>query len=106
MMDGICIVVSPLISLMNDQVEKIKKKKILKPTTITSEMNYKEIDMFLTNCIFGNFKFLYLSPERLENELVKKKISEMKINLIAIDESHCISEWGHNFRPSYRNYQN
>ena len=102
MMDGICIVVSPLISLMNDQVEKIKKKDI-KAITITSEMNYKEIDIALTNCIFGNFKFLYLSPERLENELVKKKISEMKINLIAIDESHCISEWGHNFRPSYRN---
>ncbi|MAO72219.1 MAG: recombinase RecQ [Flavobacteriales bacterium] len=102
MMDGICIVVSPLISLMNDQVEKIKKKGI-KAIALTSEMNYREIDIALTNCIFGNFKFLYLSPERLQNELVKKKISEMKINLIAIDESHCISEWGHNFRPSYRN---
>lgn len=102
MMDGICIVVSPLISLMNDQVEMIKKKGI-KAIALTSEMNYREIDIALTNCIFGNFKFLYLSPERLQNELVKKKLFEMKINLIAIDESHCISEWGHNFRPSYRN---
>jgi len=101
-LEGICIVVSPLISLMNDQIESLKTKGI-KSIAITSKMDYNEVNIALTNCIFGNFKFLYLSPERLQNEFVKKKISEMKVNLIAIDEAHCITEWGHDFRPSYRN---
>ena len=87
---------------MNDQVENLKTKGI-KSIAITSKMDYNEVNIALTNCIFGNFKFLYLSPERLQNEFVKKKISEMKVNLIAIDEAHCITEWGHDFRPSYRN---
>ena len=102
MQEGICIVISPLISLMKDQVENIKNRGI-KAIAITSEMRYREIDIALTNCIFGGYKFLYLSPEKLQNELVKSKISEMNVNLIAVDEAHCISEWGHNFRPAYRN---
>ena len=102
MQEGICIVISPLISLMKDQVENIKNRGI-KAIAITSEMRYREIDIALTNCIFGEYKFLYLSPEKLQNELVKSKISEMNVNLIAVDEAHCISEWGHNFRPAYRN---
>jgi len=101
-MDGICIVISPLISLMKDQVENIQSRGI-KAISLTSDLDFKEIDIALTNCIFGGYKFLYISPERLQNELVQSKISEMNVNLIAVDESHCISEWGHNFRPSYRN---
>jgi ATP-dependent DNA helicase RecQ len=98
--EGICIVVSPLIALMKDQVENLQKKDI-KAVAITSAMHKREIDIALDNCVHGKIKFLYLSPERLETEIVKVRIKKMKVNLIAIDESHCISQWGYDFRPSY-----
>ena len=100
--EGICLVISPLIALMDDQVRFLKSKGI-KSVAITSGMHYNEIDTALTNCIYGGVKFLYLSPERLQNKLLQVRIKEMNINLITVDEAHCISEWGHNFRPAYRN---
>ena len=100
MQDGICIVISPLISLMNDQVQHLKSKGI-KSAAITSALSKNEVDVALNNCIFGNYKFLYLSPERLQNKLVQERIKQMNVNLITVDEAHCISEWGYDFRPSY-----
>lgn len=100
LMEGICIVVSPLIALMKDQVENLKSKGI-KAIAIYSGMSYREIDIALDNCIFGDIKFLYLSPERLHSELVQERIRHMKVVLYAIDEAHCISQWGYDFRPSY-----
>jgi ATP-dependent DNA helicase RecQ len=99
-MDGICIVVSPLIALMKDQVENLKAKGI-DAVSIVSGMSKREIDIALDNCIYGSVKFLYLSPERLLSELVRERIKYMKINLIAVDEAHCISQWGYDFRPPY-----
>ena len=100
MQDGICIVVSPLISLMKDQVEHLKSKGI-KSVAITSGMSKDEVDVALGNCIYGNYKFLYLSPERLQNKMVQERIRQMNVDLITVDEAHCISEWGYDFRPSY-----
>ena len=99
--EGICIVVSPLLSLIEDQTKHLKSKGI-KSISISSMMSKHQIDTALTNCIYGGFKFLYLSPEKLRDTIIRDKIKEMNVNLIAIDEAHCISEWGHNFRPSYR----
>ena len=101
MQEGVCLVISPLISLMNDQVKYLESKKV-KSVSITSNMHYAEIDTSLTNCIYGKIKFLYLSPEKLNNDLVLNRVKSMNVNLIAVDEAHCISEWGHDFRPAYR----
>ncbi len=98
--EGICIVVSPLIALMKDQVQNLRKRHIA-AECIFSGMHYRDIDRILDNCIFGNIKFLYLSPERLQTPLLQARIAQMKVNLIAIDEAHCISQWGYNFRPAY-----
>jgi ATP-dependent DNA helicase RecQ len=98
--EGICIVISPLIALMKDQVEGLKKKNI-PALAITSAMRKPEIDVAFDNCVYGNIKFLYLSPERLETDLAKVRIQKMNVNLIAVDEAHCVSQWGYDFRPSY-----
>lgn len=98
--DGICIVVSPLIALMKDQVENLQAKGI-EAVSIVSGMSKREVDLALDNCIYGTIKFLYLSPERLLSELVKERIRHMLVNLIAVDEAHCISQWGYDFRPPY-----
>ena len=100
--DGICIVVSPLIALMKDQVQNLVKRNI-KAVAIYSGMTRREIDITLDNCIYGNIKFLYISPERIETDIFKERYKKMKVNLIAIDEAHCISQWGYDFRPSYLN---
>ncbi|GAA3612688.1 RecQ family ATP-dependent DNA helicase [Flavivirga amylovorans] len=99
---GICIVISPLISLMKDQVQALNNKGI-KAMSITSGISYSQLDTLLDNCVYGNYKFLYLSPERLQQELVQDRIKQMHVNLIAVDEAHCISQWGSDFRPAYKN---
>jgi len=103
-LDGICLVVSPLIALMKDQVQSLTKKGI-KAIALDSSLNYQDLDRELTNCLYGNYKFMYLSPERLQSELVIERLSTLNINFIAVDEAHCISQWGNDFRPAYNNIQ-
>jgi len=99
-MDGICIVVTPLIALMKDQVENLKKRGI-KAAAIYSGMSQNDIQLTLDNSVFGAYKFLYVSPERLATPIFMQKIKQATVCMIAVDESHCISQWGYDFRPSY-----
>ena len=99
-MEGICIVVSPLVALIQDQVAQLKKRNI-KAIALTGGIRSNEVNDLLDNCVFGNYKFLYLSPERLQQTVVRERIQQMNVNLIAIDEAHCISQWGNDFRPAY-----
>jgi ATP-dependent DNA helicase RecQ len=99
-LEGICIVITPLIALMKDQVENLKKRGI-KATAIYSGMSKHEIDVTLDNCAYDNIKFLYCSPERLKTDIFLARVKKMKVALLAIDEAHCISQWGYDFRPPY-----
>jgi len=99
-MDGICLVISPLIALMEDQIRQLKQRGI--PCAVVhSGLSYSQIDVVLDNCVFGKVKLLYLSPERIQTELFQERLKRMKVSMVAVDEAHCISEWGYDFRPSY-----
>ena len=97
---GLCLVITPLIALMKDQVRNLRDRGI-KATAVYSGMTREEIIIALENCIFGDYKFLYISPERLDTEIFQTKLRHMKVNMITVDESHCISQWGYDFRPAY-----
>ena len=98
--EGLCIVITPLIALMKDQVQNLRQRGI-KAVAIYSGMTRQEILIALENCIFGDYKFLYISPERLDTEIFRIKLRSMKVSMITVDESHCISQWGYDFRPAY-----
>ncbi len=105
MKDGICLVISPLVALMKDQVQNLQKIDI-KAIALTGGIKSDEMVALLDNCQFGNYKFLYLSPERLQTEWILERIKQLPISIIAIDEAHCVSQWGHDFRPSYLKISN
>ncbi len=100
LLDGICLVISPLVALMKDQVYNLQSKNI-KAIALTGGVSQDEVINILDNCQFGNYKFLYLSPERLQHDWIVERLKQLSINLIAIDEAHCVSQWGHDFRPAY-----
>ncbi|MFY0628022.1 MAG: RecQ family ATP-dependent DNA helicase [Reichenbachiella sp.] len=104
-LEGICVVISPLIALMTDQVDQLNKRGI-KAVTLYSGMPHREIDLLLENCVLGKVQFLYVSPERIKSEIFIERIKRMKVGLLAIDEAHCISQWGYDFRPSYAEIEN
>ena len=98
--EGLCVVVSPLVALMKDQVAQLQGRGI-PAVALHAGLHKREIDIALDNCVYGNIRFLYLSPERLQTDIFRERVTRMKVNLLAVDEAHCISQWGYEFRPPY-----